>query len=186
MEEGKRSGKKSWKTWLVALGILAIIAAVVLVLMILTQGSTKTSGGFPEPEETESITCTKGGEVLSLFDTKNATSLGTKVTATFEKGKMKTISVNYSMKYDSEEAKKDSINTNHVKINLATQEEGLGYDIFNLRTTSVGNELDMRMYTEAEKITNVSAKYLMLEQAAGNYSMSSVKSNYVSQEFKCE
>lgn len=186
MKESNHSGKKTWKVWLVMLGIVAIIVAVVLVLVMLMQGSTKTSGEFPEPEETESITCVKDGAVLSVLDTRNATRLQTKATAVFVKDKMDNISIQYSMGYGSEEGVKDSRNINHVKMNLATQDEGLGPDIFNLRFTSLGNDLEVRMYAEAEKITNVSAKYLMLEQLAGNYSMNAVKSNYVSQGFTCE
>lgn len=182
MEEKK---KKSMSTWPIVIVIMIVLVMVAVVLIVQMQGSTTTSGSFPEPESTESITCTNDNEVMSVFDTSRATGKKTRVVAIFEKGKLDHISVTYSLSYDSAEAIKDSNNINQNKINLATQNEGLGADIFNLHFSKLSSSLEVSMYAEAQDISSVSAKYLMLEQASGNYSETNIEKVYTSQGFKC-
>lgn len=182
MEEKK---KKSVPTWPIVIMIMVALVLVATVLIIQMQGTTTTSGSFPEPESTESITCTNDSEVMSIFDASGATSKKTRVVAIFEKGKLDHISVTYSLSYDSVGAIKDSSNINQNKINLATQNEGLGADIFNLHFSKLSSSLEITMYAEAKDISNVSAKYLMLDQASGSYSETNIKKIYTSQGFKC-
>lgn len=185
MEEEAKHGKKSSVLWWVIGGIFVVIIAVVVFLVLRMQGTVSSGGAFPDAESVQSLTCTNDSAVLSLINTKNATSVSTKMIATFSKNKLDNISMNYSLKYSSKEDIKDSENINYAAINLSSQKEGLGPDIFNLRFNKLEDSLEIRMYAESEKIGAVSAKYLMLEQAAGSYSESSIKKNYTSQGFKC-
>ncbi len=182
MEEKK---KKSVSTWPIVIMIMVALVLVATVLIIQMQGTTTTSGSFPEPQSTDSLTCTNNSEVLSILEPRNALSKSTKVVATFSRDKMESISVNYSLKYSTATDTRDSENVNHVKMNQSTQNAGLGPDIFNLHISNLSDGLEIRMFAEVDDITNVSAKYLMLEQANGSYSKSSVKNNYVSQGFNC-
>lgn len=176
--------KKYPINWAFIAGLAIIVVVVTLVLCLALRGNTSTTGAFPNPETSEYISCEATGVTNSIFDVSNASSYSTRAVATFNSSKLSSVSVSYTLNYANESEVNGSEAINHAALNLATQKEGLGADIFNAHFSKLSDRLEIRLYAEADDITTTSSKYLMLN-TAGSYSMSSIKQNYQSQGFAC-
>ncbi|MBQ3348646.1 hypothetical protein IJG90_03990 [Candidatus Saccharibacteria bacterium] len=179
--------KKRFDNWPLVAGILLFVVAGVLIIWFFLHGETTVTGGFPEPESSESISCEVTGKVNDIFNIDDTSKVTTRVTATFLESKLSSISLVYSLYYNDSTAIGASESKNHAAINLATQSEGLGSDIFNLHFNKLTDRLEIRLYTEADNINNKNSKYLMMNGLSddGAYTKTLIEKIYESQGFKC-
>lgn len=179
--------EKSRASIYLVIGIILIIVAVIAILPFLIRGSTIASGSYPEPESSESITCEGTDLTYPAIDPRDASRTAAKITATFKKDILGSIALTYSLYYDTTDRINASLNTNHANLNLATQKEGLGSDIFNLHFNKLSDRLEFHLYTEAKDISATSAKYLLLDTYpdTGTYTKSLIESAYQSTGLKC-
>lgn len=179
--------EKSRASIYLVIGIILIIVAVVAILLFLMRGSTTVSGGYPEPESSESITCEASDIDFPVLKTADIADKTARVTATFNKDALVSIAFVYSMYYGSSNAVNGGEAVQHAAINLSSQGEGLGPDIFNLHFNKLSNRLELRLYTDASHIDLKSAKYLMLTEYPDNgiYTKSHIQTIYENQGYKC-
>lgn len=181
------SHKKSSSSIFLIVGIIFIIIAIAIALIFFPRGKSTTTGSYPEPESSESITCEATGLTYPAIDPRDASHTITKITATFKKDTLDSISLAYSLYYDTADRINASLNTNHANLNLATQKEGLGSDIFNLHFNKLSDRLEFHLYAEAKDISATSAKYLLLNTYpdTGTYTKSLIESTYQAAGLKC-
>jgi len=180
--------KKNRTNLAILISIMLIVATITLIIGFLLRGKTTVTGNFPDPVSSDSIICEGDNIEYPYFKTSTAEKTTTRITSTFTDGKLSSVSMVYSLFDDNSSTINNSESANHARINLATQADGLGSDIFNLHFSKLADRLEARFYAEAKDINNVSSKYLMLEPLSDNnavYSKNFVQKNYEAKGLKC-
>lgn len=185
MSSDSKRMSKNKASILIISGVVLIVIAIVLILNFFMRGETTVSGNFPDPEVSESISCELNSADDTILDLTDVTRASTKVNAVFVKKQLSSISLTYSLYYNSEEKINTSEAKNHANFNLSSQENGLGANIFNLHFTKLKDRLEIRMYAESKDITDKSSEYLLLRNTS-NLSQSAVEKNYTDKGFKCK
>lgn len=186
MEE-HTSHKKSSSSIFLVVGTILIIIAIVIALIFFPRGESTTTGSYPAPESSESITCEATDLAYPAIDPRDASRTTTKITATFKKDMLDSIALTYSLYYDTTDQVNASLNANQANLNLATQKEGLGSNIFNLHFNKFSDRLEFHLYTEAKNISATSAKYLLLNTYPDTdaYTKSFIESAYQAASLNC-
>lgn len=179
--------KKRFTNWALLIGILLIVASVVLIIWFFLKGEVTVTGSYPKPETSDSITCIGADIPYPYFRTDGVSKTIINVTGVFEDDKLSTISLIYSIYYSNPNDVNRNIAVNQANINLATQADGLGSNIFNIHFSEFSDHIDARFYAEAKDITARSSKYLMLNSALEHdtYSKSLVEKIYTKQGLDC-
>ena len=179
--------KKSLTNWTMIAGILLVIAAVVLIIWFFLRGETTVSGNYPDPVTSRSLSCVGNNIPYPFFDDSNTTKTEIQTTSVFSENKLESTSLIYSLYYTDTSSIDGAEGINHAKINLATQSEGLGSDIFYLHFSKLNDRLEARLYAKADEINNKNSKYLMLNGLTEGsvYTENLVKTIYESQGLKC-
>lgn len=183
-ESSVKVNKNNKTSWLLMAGIGLILIVVVLIFFFFMQGETKTSGGWSETEISESMSCEAEGLAYPLFKYDNANKKTTKITAIFNSGKLKTISLVQQQYYDDEDAIVRSEAENHAAMNLLMQEEGLGPDALGMNFAKLTNNLKMSLFADDSKLNGGTAKYFELDDAS-KYDMATMQAVYEQKGFKC-
>ncbi|MBQ9180780.1 hypothetical protein IJ135_01645 [Candidatus Saccharibacteria bacterium] len=177
---------KNTVNWLMLAGLLLMVGAVVLILIFFMQGETTVSGDFPEPQSSESIACEATNVAYPFFKEDEATSKTLKINMMMSRDKLSSISLNYTLNYATEKEASSSEAVNHAALNLSTQGEGLGADIFGAHYSVGTSSLKFGLYAHADDITEKSAKYLMLEDyPSTGYTKNYLTQNYAAKGLKC-
>ena len=168
--------KKRFTNWDLLIGILLIVASVVLIIWFFLKGEVTVTGSYPKPETSDSITCIGADIPYPYFRTDGVSKTIINVTGVFEDDKLSTISLIYSIYYSNPNDVNRNIAVNQANINLATQADGLGSNIFNIHFSEFSDHIDAR-----------SSKYLMLNSALEHdtYSKSLVEKIYTKQGLDC-
>lgn len=183
MDNKPKKNNKSFITVLIV-SIIFTILGICLFLWFFANGETTTTGHFPKPETSESLTCESNNIQLPILNTDNTTKTSSKVMVTFTENKLNSISMTYSLYYNSQNQVETSESTNHAKLNLKTQEEGLGPNIFNLHFSKFNDHLEIHMYADSNNITEKTSSYLLLDNIK-TLDKSTIRQNYIDRDFKC-
>lgn len=177
--------KKNGKTnWYLTIGICLFLVAIALIVCFFMRGETKTNGGFPEPEVSESLSCEIEGLVYPLSGYDNSERKTTKVSMVFDDDKLKTISLIYQLYYNNNEEIAKSETENHAAMNLRMQSEGLGPDALGMNFAKLSNNLKMSLYAKVSELDSGSAKYFELENV-NKYDLDVLKKFYEQKGFGC-
>ena len=183
MDNIPKKNNKSFLTVLIV-SVIFTILAIGLFLWFFANGETTTTGNFPKPETSKSLTCESNTIQSSILNTNNTTRTTSKVTAAFTGNKLDSISITYSLYYSSQDQIEASETTNHANFNLRTQNEGLGPNIFNLHFVKTTDHLEINMYANSKDITEKTSSYLLLDNATA-LDRSTIEQNYTNKDFKC-
>ncbi len=178
---------KHFANWALLIGILLIVTSAVFFVWFLLSGEVTVTGSYPDPETSNSITCTGTDIIYPYFITDGVYKTTIQTSATFEHDKLSTISLAYSMYYNNPGDISRYITVNQAGLNIATQADGLGANIFNIHFNELKDHAEARLYAEAKDISHRSAKYLMLNSAINyeTYSKSVIEQIYTRQGLDC-
>ena len=179
------------KKYLPIIGALLVITAVVTVCILKMMGSTTTSGGFPDPEKTKSLTCTSKDFVYKFFDYDGSKKKEAIFRATFANNKLHAISFIYDLYYNTKEEIIHSEAYNHAAMNISFSKTGLGPDSFGAVYKQLVSDpenmlLSTTMTTYSANLGDNGSKYFLLDELDGDYTLEKVRQTYRNEGFTCE
>lgn len=179
--------KKHSSNWIFLAGGAFLFIIIALVAWFFMNGETKVTGNFPDAESSESISCEALNIDYPFFNTDGANKKSARIATTFSDNELDSISLIYSLYYNSAEDITHSETVNHTNINFSSQKDGLGPDVHNLHFNKAADHLEARFYAKASDINSENAKYLMLNGLpdGDNYSKSLIEIIYEGQGFNC-
>lgn len=180
------AGKKSKTNWPATIGITLILTAIVFFVCLFLQSETKTTGNWPEPEISESLTCEVEGRLYPFFNYDNSEKKITKINAIFKNDNINTVSLVHKLYYDNDEQIIKSEAENHAAMNLKTQAEGLGPDALGANYSRLSDSLKMSLYVRNDDINSNTVKYFELDWVDdGAYNLMTTKAIYEKKGFVC-
>lgn len=180
----KKIEKKSKTSWFLIIGISLVLVAIVLMIYFFLQGETKVTGGWPEPEKSESLSCEVEGLTYPLFKYDNSSKKTTKVTAIFNDDRLEKMSLVHQQYYNNSSEIEQSEAENHAAMNLRMQDEGLGPDALGMHFARLSDSLKMSLYADASEINGSTVKYFELE-GVSKYDEDTIRTAYEQKGFGC-
>ncbi len=183
----KKKRRKAGKTnWLATAGISLILIAAALLVCFFLNGKTTVTGGWPEPETSESLSCEAEGRAYPFFRYDNSTKKTTKITAVFKNDVLKTISLVHELYYNSSAEITQSEAENHAALNLRMQDERLGADALGANYAKLEDRMKMSLFADADKLNSGTVKYFELDWTeSGEYNLATARKNYEAKGYKC-
>lgn len=182
MKNNSGGGKTKW---LILIGVILILIAGILLLCFLLKGEVTTSGNWPEPETTESLSCEIIGLDYPFFEFNNSTKETTEINAVFKDDELDTISLVQKLFYDNVDSITKSEAINHASMNLSFADSNLDADAFKANYAKLSDNLKMSLFAERKELNNLSAKYFLLDEAHGQYDRPVVETLYTTKGFSC-
>lgn len=171
--------------------IVLVVTIVVTICILKMMGNTTTSGGFPEPESTKSLSCTSKDYDYKFFTVDGSKKKETTMRATFNGEKLNVISFIYELYYNSKEEIVHSEAYNHAAMNISFSKSGLQPDAFGAIYKQLVSDpenmlLSTSMTAYSDQIGDSGAKYFLLEDLEGDYTLDKVRQTYRNAGFTCE
>lgn len=179
------------KKYLPIVAVVLVVTIVVTICILKMRGNTTTSGGFPDPESTKSLSCTSKDFDYKFFTVDGSKKKETTMRATFSGEKLNVISFIYDLYYNSKEEIINSEAYNHAAMNISFSKSGLQPDAFGaiykqLVSDTENMLLSTSMTAYADQIGDSGAKYFLLEDLEGNFTLDKVRQTYRNAGFTCE
>lgn len=179
----KKEGRVNWP---VTIGIIMILAVLIFVACIFLQGETKTTGNWPKPYRSESLTCNIEGAEYPFFKYDNSKKKTTKINVEFENDNLNIISLVYLVYYDDSDQIIKSEAENHAAMNLKIQAEGLGSDALGANYARLKDSFKMSLYATKKDLNINTVKYFELDWIeSGIYDLATTKAIYEEKGFVC-
>ncbi len=171
--------------------IVLVVTIVVTICILKMMGNTTTSGGFPDPETTKSLSCTSKDYEYKFFTVDGSKKKETTMRETFNDDNLHVISFIYDLYYNSKEEIVHSEAYNHAAMNISFSKSGLQPDAFSaiykqLVSDAENMLLSTSMTAYADQIGDSGAKYFLLEDLEGNFTLDKVRQTYRNAGFTCE
>ncbi len=163
--------------------ILLAIALVAVFLFFGMKGETKISGETTESEKVDSIVCKIRNFDYPYFSYNNSISENTKITATFNGDKLKSIYLIHEMVYNNNQDAAASESRNHADMNKSFGSV-YGADAFNANYYTGDNTMRMTIYAETQKLDEDAKKYFLATGTSDD--KNSLIENYKKQGFTCK
>lgn len=169
---------------LVVMGIVSIIVAVVLLFLFLMQGESKTTGEWFGAETTESLSCKASNLPYPVYETNNILNSTTQINATFNGGKLDSISLLRKANYANADIAKAENDILTAAMNTDFSENGMKAFALNA-TFSFSDEMtQMSLYANQADLNSRTMKYFMLDSFPAK--IDDYQEAYQSKGFKCE
>ena len=105
----------------------------------------------------------------------------------FSEDELKSISLEYTLFYDSAEAIKASEAHNHAEMNFNFSRSGLSPDHYNAKYTVLSDSMRMNLYSVANKLDETAKLYFLIDgDGAFPTGKSTLKKNYEMKGFICK
>ena len=179
------------KKYLPIVAVVLVVTIIVTICILKMNGNTTTSGGFPDPESTKSLSCTSKDFDYKFFTVDGSKKKETTMRATFNGEKLNVISFIYDLYYNSKEEIVHSEAYNHAAMNISFSKSGLGPDSFGAIYKQLVSDpenmmLSTSMTAYSDQIGDSGAKYFLLEDLGGDYTLTKVRQVYRNAGFTCE
>jgi len=169
------------------ISVALIGLATFLLVCFFLHGQTTITGSWITDRKMENMVCVANEVKYPFFDYDNSKRTSIKINVIFQGDVPIFISLTYLQYHNTEKESTDSENLNHVAMNSAFSQDGLGFDALNLKFSKFSNGLQMSLYTESDGINVVSKKYFLLENIANNqFTMDEMRSIYATQGLDCK
>ena len=173
--------------WITLIGIILLISAGVFLIIFLTTGNTTTSGKYPDPKTTQTISCSSSSLIYPFFTYDHSKKKNLTINATFDEDSLSSISLLQKLFYDDAAQIKTSNSENHAAMNLKTQAEGLGPDAFDAHYSELSDGVETTLYAKANNIDQKTEKYFLLDGLAqDDYKIQKVLARYQNIGLNCQ
>ena len=182
----KKRGKKSHKVLRLVCFLLFFLIIVLIIIWLLRGKTTKTTEKIPNIE-TESVYCSSDSFTYPLFRYDEAKSRNLEVKMVFSEEKLKTITLEYSLFYNSKELIEASEAHNHAEMNINFAKSGLNPDSYNAKYTILSDQMRMSLYANSSNFDETAKLYFLIK-TEGDFPTdeSTLSRNYESQGFTCK
>lgn len=172
---------------LVVLSFSLFIFAILVFFVFMMQGTTTTSGGYPENTKNSSILCNNDGLSYPFFRYDESIEKNTEITALFNDGSLKSISLRHTLSYNSESLVTTSEAQNHAAMNISFGNNRLEADAFSARYSKSDNKMIMNLYASQSDLKAANGnRYFLLDRLSIDSSIDQYKDYYEKQGFVCK
>ncbi len=178
--------KKNRKAFKLVIVLLVLTVIVAVIIWLLRGKTTTTSEKIPNVKSS-SLICSSNSFVYPIFtyDEAKVRNLNIKIISTEDK--LKSISLEYTLFYDSIEAATGSAAHNHGAMNISFGKVGLKPDSYNAKYTILSDQFRMNLYATEKKLDETAKRYFLIEtEGAFPTHVTELKQNYEAQGFTCE
>ena len=168
------------------LSIVLVCVSVVSILLFLMHGETTVTGVYDGAEVQYDLVCESGITAYPLFNYDNSYKKSLKINAIFKSNKISSISLIYKLFYDNQADIDKSESINHAALNLLSQGEGLGPDVYDAKFSKLTDGLQLSLYASGNNITEKALKYFMLSDLTAPYTQEKTARVYANKGLDCE
>ena len=185
-ERNEKKMRSSHFFYYLALGLVVI--AVVLGVVFWLKGETRTYGEYPSSEPSSSLVCESIGYNYPFFTYNYARKNTLQINVSLDKNELKTISLAYTLNYDSADEIDKSEAKNHAAMNKQFAEDELGHDQFGSNYAKLSDGVKYTIVADADEVYNKGgAKYFLLSEAGDPpFSSDAIVKAYRQKGIKCE
>ncbi len=188
--ETRRQKKKDNQTRKKIVKIIAVLffsLIIILIILYFLKGSTTTTQGKIPSVKNTLVSCSSESIEYPILTDDGASGREFNIKIVVEEEKIKSISLEYSLFYDSIEAVKASETHNHANMNISFHKAGLSADEFNAKYTILSDRMRMNLYATEKKLDERAKQYFLVEMK-GDFPtlISELRKNYEAQGFTCE
>lgn len=173
------------------LGIAVSLFAVAFLLLIAffvvknINGNTTITNSAGEINESQSISCESDKVKYPLLEKQTGEKFKTKIDAVFNDNKLTNVSLTYKMNFDDQEMIDKKETEIRIVMNRSFADDNLSADTFNSNYAKLNDAVQYSMNATKKELSSTTAKYFMLENAAGKYSQDSLTKVYSELGLKC-
>lgn len=186
MEEStEKSRKKTNKNWYILMLVVGIIILIVFIIWLLMKGDIKTTGEYPDDVKNSSLSCTTAGFKYPFSKYDESTKKETTVNILFINNKIDSITLIYTLNYDTERGIIASEANIHADMNKSFADSGLGVDALGANYAKTDNAMTLTLHADKGILDANSGKYFLINDIPIDSSISVYARNYKNQGFKC-
>lgn len=167
--------------------LLGFLALAILIIVWLLKGKMmSTNEKIPNVKNT-ALSCSSDSFVYPLFRYDNAESRNLEVKMIFSEDELKSISLEYTLFYNSAEAIKASEAHNHAEMNFNFGRSGLNPDHYDAKYTILSDSMRMNLYSVANRLDEAAKPYFLIN-GDGTFPTrkTELKKNYEAKGFSCK
>ena len=190
VNKSKPKEKKNHKV-LKLISLLLFLLAIIIIILWLLRGKTTTTGQYPENVKNESLVCTSTELTPPKLSYLDSDDKEVKISAIFRgTDELKTLSLAYTLKYDSDDSAYAAEAKGHAKFNKSLYASGYTIDKFDNKFARYNGTLSISLHASKNEINEISAPYFMItvndDKKVTLETITDYKQNYEAQGFKCE
>lgn len=180
------SRKSHTKPILVVLGCLVgIIIITTIIIVNLARGQTTTSGIYPAPVSTDSLSCTSTSYKYPFF-TSTSDRTTTKVNLALGKSAIESISLTTTLTFDSINEAESARNFNQAAMNATFTQDHLDVGELDPIYTHKDHTFTLTLYASAKNLNSITSKYFALDgTSTQDYNQKSLSAHYAKLGFNC-
>ena len=178
--------KSSTKSVLIVLSCFAAIIVIISIIVInLARGQTTTSGVYPAPVSTDSLSCTSTAYQYPFF-TNTSDHTSTKINLTLGKSTIESVSLTATLTYDTEEDAEAARNFNQAAMNSAFTRDHLDVGLLEPNYTKKDKTFILTLYAASKNLNSITAPYFALSDVSPqDYNQKSLSAHYAKLGFNC-
>lgn len=167
--------------------IILVLVAIVLVIIYFLHGKTTTTSEKIPNVKSVALSCASDSFIYPIFVYDGSKSRGLEVKMIFSEEELKSISLGYSLLYDSADLVQASEAHNHAAMNISFGKNNLEADAYNAKYTILSDRMRMNLYAPSSKLDETAKLYFLID-GDGTFpkSVQELRKNYESQGFACE
>lgn len=168
------------------IGIVLFLIAIVLVAWFFMYGERTVTGNFNEDSKETTMACKGNDLVYPFFGDDSSVPSTTAVNAIFDTDGVRSIALSHTMRYNDEAEASAKTALHNAAMNISFGENGFNADAFSATYTINKNEARVNLYATKSQLSDISAKYFLLEDFSIASPASQYEEYYQKYGFKCE
>lgn len=144
-------------------GVIVFAVIIIGAILLFAQGSTTTTGSYPDNVSDDSLTCTGENINYSFFTYDNATKKSMEIDAIFSKNELKSIALIYNLYYNDAQNITASEAHNHAAMNTSFGKSGLSANAYNAKYARLKDRMQMSLYATSAEIDSTALRYFFVE-----------------------
>ena len=164
--------------------LIVFLGAAGLLIWVLSSGHRVDGEKVTETVKVESLSCESNEVPYPIFVFDDSTTRDLKILIRHEEGEVKSISLQYVLFYDDEEAATKSEAINHGAMNEAYSRDGLSPDSYSATYAGFADRLNFSIFVSEGDLDGLAKKYFMLDDLS-SYEISKIKEKYDTMGLSC-
>ena len=171
----------------ITLGASTIAVVCIIVFFSLMNGTTTTTGNYPDNVSDESLSCHKDNYLYPVFKYDNALRKELEINLLFSHQQISSASLVHKLYYQDVSSVEGSEAHNHAAMNSSFGKNGLGADAFNATYHRLEDNLQMNLFANSQDIKADSfSKYFLFDDAKRDLNtIEDFEDFYTKQGFSC-
>lgn len=178
---------KSHKSTIIIIVVsLIVVIAVTAIIIRLSSGQTVTSGTYPAPVSTDSLSCTSTSRQYPYLSNQSNNST-TKINIVLGKSAIESISLTTTLQFDSPDTATNARNFNQAAMNEAFSKKSFAVDELTPVYSTNGSTFTMNLYASAKNLNRSTAEFFLLDpDTIKSFDTNTLNSFYRKLGFNCK